>query len=480
MYSLKLTLCFLLTYRLSGAFGFTSKNARREFHKSKSINHYQQRHNKLHSSRNSNMMSMISREGADRSAKVAVIGAGAAGLAAARIFQRHGFEKIKVLEQSTDIGGIWKYYKSDERPMYRGLRTNLPKEIMAFREKPWLSSSSSSEQKSYVTHQQVYNYLKEYASDFDLEEKYINFGCSVTQLQIINDSIDESEKEEKLSPIKLEWTTSQDVKKEECFDLVVICNGHYCVPSFPTEENIKGLQDYSGTIKHSLEYDDPSVFKDKNVLCIGGRASGSDLAREISEYASTVYLSDSTCVSEMKCGNVYWVPKTKSYSENKFHFDHDCQLAPDDIDYVVCCSGYDYNFAPFINKDSNMPEFSTGNRRVGLLYKQLWYAPQPALSFVGIPHSVVPFPLFELQVEAIVAQFLSSSESESYMLPPRDERLNSAMEDYETYGNNKRIQDTHFLGSNQWSYLKEMAEFAGNLNQDIENYIHTQKVSVYH
>jgi hypothetical protein len=72
---------------------------------------------------------------------VAVIGAGASGLAAARILSRNGLAPT-VLEQSSQIGGVWDYkVSSSSHPMYRGLRTNLPREIMAFREKKWTRGS---------------------------------------------------------------------------------------------------------------------------------------------------------------------------------------------------------------------------------------------------------------------------------------------------------------------------------------------------
>ena len=72
-----------------------------------------------------------------QSLKVAVIGGGAAGLAAARVLSRHGLKPL-VLEKDASSGGVWRHVAgSKERPMYRGLRTNLPREIMAFREDPW-------------------------------------------------------------------------------------------------------------------------------------------------------------------------------------------------------------------------------------------------------------------------------------------------------------------------------------------------------
>jgi len=48
---------------------------------------------------------------------------------------------------------------------------------------------------------------------------------------------------------------------------------------------------------HSISYDDPSFFAGQTVLCIGGRASGVDVAREFvtTGGARNVYLSDFTC-----------------------------------------------------------------------------------------------------------------------------------------------------------------------------------------
>jgi hypothetical protein len=70
--------------------------------------------------------------------KVAIIGSGAAGLAASRAFVKNGIPSVVVLEKDAWSGGVWHHVDDDRsRPMYRGLRTNLPREIMAYREKPW-------------------------------------------------------------------------------------------------------------------------------------------------------------------------------------------------------------------------------------------------------------------------------------------------------------------------------------------------------
>ena len=96
--------------------------------------------------------------------RVAVIGGGAAGLSAARVLSRNGVTPV-VLEKDEQVGGVWAYRANDKtRPMYRGLRTNLPREVMAYREKPWGSTGVG---KSYVTHKDVLQYLHDLKPSFN-------------------------------------------------------------------------------------------------------------------------------------------------------------------------------------------------------------------------------------------------------------------------------------------------------------------------
>lgn len=59
--------------------------------------------------------------------KIAVIGGGAAGLAAARAAQNAGWTDITVLEKDARTGGVWNYQTAaTDRPVYRGLRYAFP------------------------------------------------------------------------------------------------------------------------------------------------------------------------------------------------------------------------------------------------------------------------------------------------------------------------------------------------------------------
>jgi thioredoxin reductase len=283
--------------------------------------------------------------------KVAIIGAGAAGLCTARVLSRELGLKPTVLEARKNGGGVWEYMKdSKNNPMYRGLRTNLPKEVMQYREKPWNNLDYS-----FVTHADVAQYLSSYEADFDLKQ-FIKFSSPVKQLTVLN-SADAtglssfSPESEAWPRVRLDYGDETDV-----FDAVFVCNGHYAESSSP---EIPGLpQYYKGNVMHSVAYDDPSEFSGQKVLCVGGRASGSDLAREISFHADHVYLSDTTCElndngQPRTTGKVTWVPKTlRVLEDGSIEFDQEC-IVKAKIDTIIFCSGYDYSF-PFINSGSNL------------------------------------------------------------------------------------------------------------------------------
>ena len=67
----------------------------------------------------------------------------------------------------------------------------------------------------------------------------------------------------------------------------------------------------------------------------------------------------------------------------------------DDIDIVLWCTGYCYDF-PFLDRNI-LEEDDMSHRRVRRLYKHLFLLDHPSMAFVGLPFSVVPFPLMYLQ-----------------------------------------------------------------------------------
>ena len=98
----------------------------------------------------------------DQAKTIVVIGAGAAGLVTAKEFSKYENNNVIVIESEDEVGGTW-YYKNKRSSMYQNLRTNLPREIMAFDSFPFNKTYNDSRQ--YPSHEEVQSYLIDYAND---------------------------------------------------------------------------------------------------------------------------------------------------------------------------------------------------------------------------------------------------------------------------------------------------------------------------
>ena len=409
------------------------------------------------------------------SLSIAVIGAGAGGLTAARSFLKRGVKNLTIFESSSHIGGVWKYSQDPTRPMYRNLQTNLPKEIMGFREYPFVNvSGADSNDDSYVTHEQVFDYLVDYTDHFGLT-KYIRFNSPVKK--ICYDSSDDSSDD---SSRKFKIFVSS-CSEPETFDAVVVANGHYSKPNFPT---MKNLDLFTGRTMHSVEYDDPDIFSDESkcILCIGGKASGTDIAKEISRVIpsnSKVFLSmgGGDKSNSTEAPNIVTLPKTVGISDDGKEFvfergngsDDGNKLAVSDVSTVIFCTGFLMDF-PFLDSSDFGEIVFKERRRMSPLYKQLFYARDPRISFVGIPHSVVPFPFMEGQSECIAETIFSD------LLPDLEGRIKSAKVDFESGGSRGgRVEDTHYLGSAQFDYLRGIAVLSSTHSDKNEKFLLAQE-----
>ena len=121
-----------------------------------------------------------------------------------------------------------------------------------------------------------------------------------------------------------------------------------------------------------------------------------------------------------------------------------------DVDEIVHCVGFDYDF-PFL--DDTL--LRCKDRQCRPLYEHLVHRDEPTLYFLGIPHSVVPFPLMQIQ-SLLAARVLSGLAK----LPDLADRA-AAVDDYEA--SLKRPKDLHHLGDKQWAYCERLLD-AANLD----------------
>ncbi|XP_039011985.1 putative flavin-containing monooxygenase FMO GS-OX-like 11 [Hibiscus syriacus] len=98
--------------------------------------------------------------------KVAVIGAGAAGLVTARELQREG-HRVTVFEKVNKVGGIWLYDPLGLDPnreivhisLYRSLRVSIPGQTMSFLDYPFVKQEGG-DPRTFPGHEEVSGFLR--------------------------------------------------------------------------------------------------------------------------------------------------------------------------------------------------------------------------------------------------------------------------------------------------------------------------------
>ncbi len=196
--------------------------------------------------------------------RIAVVGAGAAGLAAARNLLAVG-QEVVIYEKGSHIGGLWVYGNDSGRSAaYRSLHINSEARDTGFRDFPLDET-----QGLFPTHEGVARYLQAYADKHGLRER-VRFGSEVTEV----------------APQDGGWRVTLAGGAAESFDAVVVANGHQAAPRHP---GFAG--DFAGEYSHAFAYRTPEPFAGKRVLVIGVGNSGLDIAADVSSHAAITGLA---------------------------------------------------------------------------------------------------------------------------------------------------------------------------------------------
>ncbi|MFF2777333.1 flavin-containing monooxygenase [Streptomyces sp. NPDC058052] len=214
------------------------------------------------------------------STRVAVIGAGAAGLAAAKALLDEGLD-VTVLERGSRPGGLWAGDGTGAdagggSPAYDSLHLNTSKGRTGFARFPM-----PEEWPDYPSAALVAGYLAEYADVFGVTAR-IRFGAHVTSVR--------------RADAGWEVTAGGD---PEPYDAVVVANGHNRDPKWPAPA-YPGT--FHGTQLHAHDYRTPDVFAGRRVLVVGMGNSAMDLAVDAS------YVSDGPVLLSARRGT-HIVPK---------------------------------------------------------------------------------------------------------------------------------------------------------------------------
>lgn len=353
--------------------------------------------------------------------KVAVIGAGPCGLAAAKyLTAQEAFESVVVFEQNPEVGGVWYYSRKPVEtvrvpqvspfippdppiesekgpvfpsPLYEDLTTNIPWTIMKYGDLDFPHDGCI-----FPTRQGVQEYLVKYSQDI---RHLIKFSTQVKSVDL------RRERGHDRWDIETE-NLIDGQRSKDTFDAVVVANGHYATTYIPDVKNITEFNAaHPGVISHAKSYRVPEIYADKKVLVVGNAASGLDIAGQIRRHArSPLLLSvhEPTPQENLAHSGAEEVPAIEEFLVEERGVKFTDGRVEKDLDAIVYCTGYLFSY-PFL--ESLVPGLISDGRRVYGLYKHFLHIDHPTLVFPGLPIRVVPFPLSEAQA-AVFARVWSN------------------------------------------------------------------------
>ena len=196
--------------------------------------------------------------------RAAIIGAGAAGLCAAKHLRAAGLD-VTVFELGSQIGGLWVYENDNGlSPAYASLHLNSENRVTAYEDFPFPDDAPL-----YPDHTAVAAYLRAYADRFGVTP-HIRFRSEVAALARDGEG----------------WRVTLAGGAAEQFDVVVVASGHQSEPRHPPFAAA-----FSGEYLHAHAYRVPEPFRGKRVLVVGVGNSACDIAADISPVAASTTIA---------------------------------------------------------------------------------------------------------------------------------------------------------------------------------------------
>jgi cation diffusion facilitator CzcD-associated flavoprotein CzcO len=181
-----------------------------------------------------------------------IVGAGFGGIAAAIELQRHGFERIQILEKAPDLGGTW-YYNS-----YPGAACDVPSHLYSYsyaQRRDWSRLCSPQAE--------IHEYLRGVARAEDVE-RLIHTDTTVTACTWV--------------AAEGHWSVQTAGGRGYRARALVLATGQLHQPSVPS---LPGAGEFAGHSFHSSAWDHDYAFTGRRVAVIGTGASAVQFVPEI-------------------------------------------------------------------------------------------------------------------------------------------------------------------------------------------------------
>lgn len=192
------------------------------------------------------------------SVDVIIIGAGFGGLGMATKLAREAKHTFLILERGEDVGGTWR----DNR--YPGAACDVPSHLYSFSFRPNPEWSHI-----FAPQREILDYMRGVAMDEGLLDHLV-FNAEVTDAR--------------WDEVKGGWLVKAGGVEYFAKNLVTAV-GHLSEPKFP---NITGINDFTGDVFHSAQWNDEIELAGKKVGIIGSGATAVQVLPEVAKIASEV------------------------------------------------------------------------------------------------------------------------------------------------------------------------------------------------
>ena len=313
----------------------------------------------------------------------------------------------------------------------------------------------------------VLTYLESYTDHFNLRP-HIHFNTSVINAECTLNEVSPSGKKLFAWNVSTQSVDSEQQISHFKFDWLLVCNGHYSVPRYPS---IPGLSTWveSGKVSHSVTYRNPSLLSLPNsakVLVIGGGPSGQDIVADLlsSPLISQVIHSTSNPPTIANVNpRLTNRPRLSQFFTDSSTVQFCDSSIESSISYCILATGFKSSF-PFLS-DYLCPSIPPSilplpdilyNTSYGVFPLPRYLFPfsdtahKPNIAFLGLLKGVAPLPLTQIQARAALTLF---------------EELDQDPEISKIDWNQESL---HILTRYEKLKLKALQTVSGNLNLDDE------------
>lgn len=197
--------------------------------------------------------------------KIAIIGAGVAGLVTAKTLIEYG-HRVVIFEKESHLGGVW----SPSRH-YPGMTTQNTRDTYAYSDFRMPTSYPE-----FPSGRQVFDYLTSYVKAFGFQDRIKT-----------NHTITSAELKDKQWILK---GTTNNTPFEETVDYLIVCSGTFSEPNIP---HVDGMDDFikdGGKVIHTTQMNQSSDYAGKRVAVIGFGKSACDVASAAADQAAETYV----------------------------------------------------------------------------------------------------------------------------------------------------------------------------------------------